>query len=348
VRYEPPINHAHLIETVRDVYGLPVQELVFVPVGVPSVCYAVHCGGEERYFLKLWPDTRTGRANAARRTISLPLTRALYERGLYPRVPYPISTRNGALWATFSGNPFAVFPLLSGHAPPARWSPALRDEFARTIAAIHRATPALADVLPPHEAFDIPFEDDLRHGLEAIEQIGPRERPGLRALRDMVLPRRAEILVQLARLHLLQHAVRQLSGPFVLCHTDMGGDNLLVDDHGQLIVLDWDDAIVAPPEHDLQSALGEGFGYFLETYEEAGGQRLLHVDHFAFYLLRRYVHDMAVRLLRILEENTSEEQDEDALEGMEAYGFAQWSALDETLDGIAAALRHSTRTRFAV
>ena len=305
MRYEPPINHAHLIETVRDVYGLPVQELVFVPVGVPSVCYAVHCRGEERYFLKLWPDTRAGRANAARRTISLPLTRALYERGLYPRVPYPISTRNGALWATFSGNPFAVFPLLSGNAPPARWSPALRDEFARTIAAIHRATPALADVLPPHEAFDIPFEDDLRHGLEAIEQIGPRERPGLRALRDMVLPRRAEISAQLARLHLLQHAVRQLSGSFVLCHTDMGGDNLLVDDHGQLIVLDWDDAIVAPPEHDLQSALGA----------------------------REY---------------TSEEQDEDALEGMEAYGFAQWSALDETLDSISVALRHPTRTRFAV
>jgi hypothetical protein len=60
------------------------------------------------------------------------------------------------------------------------------------------------------------------------------------------------------------------------------------------------------------------------------------------------MHDMAVRLLRILEENTSEEQDEDALEGMEAYGFAQWSTLDETLDGIAVALRHSTRARFAV
>jgi hypothetical protein len=86
----------------------------------------------------------------------------------------------------------------------------------------------------------------------------------------------------------------------------------------------------------------------VETYEEAGGQRPLHVDHFAVYLLRRYMHDMAVRLLRILEENTSEEQDEDALEGMEAYGCAQWSALDETLDGIAAALRHSTRTRCAV
>src|SRR5919204_1753058 len=315
MRYEPPINHAHLIETVRDVYGLPVQELVFVPVGVPSVCYTVHCGAEERYFLKLWPDTRAGRANAARRTISLPLTRALYERGLYPRVPYPISTRNGALWATFSGNPFAVFPLLSGHAPPARWSPALRDEFARTIAAIHRATPALADVLPPHEAFDIPFEGDLRHGLEVIEQVGPRERPGLRALRDMVLPRRAEIVAQLARLHLLQHAVRQLSGSFVLCHTDMGGDNLLVDDHGQLIVLDWDDAIVAPPEHDLQSALDVGFGCFLETYEEAGGQRLLHVDHFAFYLLRRYVHDMAGPPLPLLGGETPPGEGEGGAQG---------------------------------
>src|SRR3712207_6963595 len=39
------------------------------------------CAGEARYFLKLWPDTRPGRAVAARRDVILPLTRALHERG---------------------------------------------------------------------------------------------------------------------------------------------------------------------------------------------------------------------------------------------------------------------------
>ncbi len=343
MRYEPPIDRARLVETVRDVYGLPVDRLAFMPVGYAAACYTLHCVGQARYFLKLWPDTRAGRASAARRDTSLALTRALYDRGLYPRVPYPIPTRDGSLWASVAGTSFAVFPFLAGHAPPfdlSEWPLALRDELARSLATIHRSTPALAGVLPPREAFDIPFEAELRRGLEVIGRIGPGERPGMPALREVVLPRQADILAQLARLHRLQVNVRLLSGPFVLCHTDIGADNLLVDAQGRLGVLDWDDATVAPPEHDLQCALGEGFGRFLAVYSQAGDPHPLHFDHFAFYLLCRYLGDMTARLLRILEENTTVEQDEDALDGMEVWGFAQWSALDRTLDGVAATLRN--------
>ncbi len=343
MKYEPPVDRAQLIGRVHDTYGFLVEEFAFIPVGFDAACYSVHVAGEPRYFLKLWPDTRVGRATAARLDVYLPLTRALYERGLYPRVSYPIPTKSGALWATFSGSPFAVFPFLTGRTP-AEWSVALQDEWARTFAAIHRVTPALADVLPPREVFDIPFESDLRRGLEAIGRIGAREQPGLRALREMVLPRREDIITQLERLHRLQQAVRRLRGPFVLCHTDMGGDNLLVDEHGQLWVLDWDGATVAPSEHDLHEARWTDLGRVLEVYWEAGGSYPLHLDHFAFYLLRRHIGDMAVRLLRILEENTSAEEDEELLYGIEAWGFAQWSALDETLERIAAALHHQPRS----
>ncbi len=344
MKYEPAIDRARLIETVRDAYGLHAAGLAFVPVGYASVCYALHGPGGARYFLKLWPDTRPGRAVAVRRDIFLPLTRALHERGLYPRVPYPLATRDGALWAVFSGLPFAVFPFLPGHAPPpSRWPLALRDEFARTIAAIHRATPALADVLPPRETFAIPFADDLRRGLAAIERIGPGERPGVRALRDLLLPRREEVLAQLARLQRLQHAVHRLSGPVVLCHTDIQGDNLLLDHRSRLSVLDWDDAAVAAPEQDLMFALGEDFGRSLEIYRETGGAGPLHLDRFAFYLLRRYMDDFTVRLLSVLEENHSAQEDEEALRGMELWGFAQWAALDETLAGIATALRRHSQ-----
>ncbi len=345
MRYEPSIDRARLVETVCDVYGLPVARLAFVPVGYAAACYTLHCAGEAgtSYILKLWPDTSAGRAGAVRRDISLALTRALYDRGLYPRVPYPIPTRDGALWASVAGTPFAVFPFLAGQALPldlSEWPLSLRDELARTLATIHRATPMLADALPPREDFDVPFEAQLWRGLEVVERIGPRERPGLRALREMALPRQADILAQLARLQRLQATVRPLSGPFVLCHTDIGADNLLVDADSRFGVLDWDDATVAPPEHDLQCAIGADFGRFLAVYTEAGGSHPWHLDHFAFYLLRRYLGDMTARLLRILEENTTVEQDEDALDGMETWGFAQWAVLDRTLDGIAATLRN--------
>src|SRR5579875_2059384 len=174
MRFEPPIDRTRLVEAVRDAYGLPAERLTFVPVGYASACYELHCERGARYFLKLWPATRAGRSSPVRPAVVLPLTRALHERGLLPRVPYPIPTRDGALWATVAGDPVAVFPFLPGQAPPPwpAWSPDLWDELARTFAALHSATPALADVLPPRETFDIPFEADLRAGMDAIERIG--------------------------------------------------------------------------------------------------------------------------------------------------------------------------------
>ncbi len=68
-----------------------------------------------------------------------------------------------------------------------------------------------------------------------------------------------------------------------------------------------------------------------------------HLDHHAFSLLRRSLADLAARLLSVLEEHTTAEQDDDALQGIEAWGFAQWATLDETLEGIAAALERRER-----
>ena len=49
----------------------------------------------------------------------------------------------------------------------------------------------------------------------------------------------------------LQDVVRRLPERFVVCHTDLIGDNLLVGADGRLSALDWDTAILAPPEMDL-------------------------------------------------------------------------------------------------
>lgn len=343
MKYEPRVDRPRLVETVREVYGLPAEALTFVPVGFATACYVLHCAGDERFFLKLWPDTDTARWGAARLPVTLPLVRTLHERTLVPRAPYPIPTRNGALSARLMGMPFAIFPFLPGSGAPEVLPAALQDELARTVAAIHASTAALDGLLPPGERFEVEYEPDLRRSLAAVERIRPSERPGLRALRDLILPRREEIAGQLARLHSLRRAVRRLDGPLVLCHTDLGGDNLLVDEDGRLSVLDWDGATVAPPEHDLQSGLGGDFPRFLTVYQGAGGARPLHVDHFAFYLLRRYLADLTARLVRILEEETTAEEDEDLLYGMTAFGFDRWAALDVRLAEIATAVESVAR-----
>ena len=342
MKYEPSIDQTHLIGIVRKAYQLPVAELTFVPVGFAATCYVARCGDGTRYFLKVWPDIRLGSARAARQETILYLMRTLYERGIYTRLPYPLPTYDGALWTSCGTAPLAVFPFIVGQ-PLTTWTPALTDEWARTIAAIHRVTPALADALPPCETFAIPFETDLRRCLELVRHIGSGERPRLQALREALLSRREETMTQLSRLHRLQQVVRRLAGSFVLCHTDMGADNLLLDEHGQLYILDWDEAAFAPPEHDLHEARWIDVQRVFEVYKADGGVHPLHLDHFAFYLLRRFLGDMTARIVRMFEHNTSADEDADALDGIEAWGFAQWDVLDETLENFAAALRRVNR-----
>ncbi|HEY7295277.1 MAG TPA: phosphotransferase [Dehalococcoidia bacterium] len=341
MRYEPSINRKRLIAAVRAEYQIPAERLEFVPVGFDAACYVMRCANDERYFLKLWPGLRLGQAAANRLYASLKLARTLYDRGLLRRVPYPIPAQTGSLWANLADAPFAVFPLLPGMAAPRRMPAPLRDEFARTIAAIHCATPALADELPPRETFAIPNEAGLSRCLGVVERIGSERRPGLRALRRLVLPRTDEIRVQHVRLRRLQEVVRRSGGPFVLCHSDLTYNNMLVDDEDRLNVLDWDAAALAPPEFDLWSLLPHGFAQALATYREAGGVQSLQLERFAFCMLRRYLGDMLARLERLLDASATEateQEDEELLRGMEAYGFALWATLDSTLAEIAAAL----------
>jgi hypothetical protein len=234
---------------------------------------------------------------------------------------------------------FALFPFVSGREAPV-WSaagPELRDRMARALASLHRATASLVEQ-PPVDDFAIPFDAALVAALDAAEQIPPTVRPGLLALRDLIRSTRVEIDRQLEALHDLQPQSRRLPCSKVLCHSDFNGDNLLIDERGELVVLDWDEAVVAPPEHDLKFAVGPGFAPAVRAYQDAGGSAPLHVEHFAFYMLRRAVEDMCARLVRMLHGASAPGEDEELLEGMRVWGFERWRALDRTLDELRAVI----------
>jgi spectinomycin phosphotransferase len=336
VRYEPIINQAQLAEAIYEAYGVSATDLTFIPVGFAATCYRLE-SKSGAFFLKLW--LAPGNTGTRRhRTQTLRLTRALYERNIYPRVAYPLPTSTGALMAIYADGEMALFPFLDGSSLPEVWPTALQDEWTQTLIRIHGATLALRDVLPTREQFELTFAADLQHSLMRLAQIGPDARYGLCAARDMLFARQRDIQAQLARLSALQRAVRQLPGSFVLCHTDMGSDNLLLDACGGLYVLDWDEATVAPPEHDLHEARWLTLDRVMHGYLIGGGATPLYLEHFAFYILRRALADMTARLVRLLTTNTTDEEDQDLLYGIEAWGFRQWETLDTTLAHIAATL----------
>lgn len=342
MRFEPAIDRSRLLEAVRNAYALAVDSLTFEPVGLGSACYllATHDGG--RAFLRVWTHLRLDQPEAARQYTTLVVTRALHDRDLGVRLPYPLETLNGQLWADLSGMPFALAPFLEGSSPSQPLTAGVAGELGHALASLHRTTPVFAGLSLPRESLDISFEPLLQRTMAAA-RLGPDSRPALVSLKKRLTNWSDDIERQRRRLRIFQTAARGLDGPLVLCHTDLHVNNLLVDERGQLAIMDWDDVKLAPPEHDLWSGLGaedvgETFAAFLDCYRRAGGAAPLSLEHFAFYLLRRYLEDFTLFLADLLDADADEREDAVLLNTLERECVGRWSRLDATLDVIAAAL----------
>lgn len=89
------------------------------------------------------------------------------------------------------------------------------------------------------------------------------------------------------------------SPSFVLCHSDIHGGNILINEKGSFYIVDWDDPIMAPKERDLMF-IGGGVGnIWNKPYEEAlfykgYAKTEVNMTLLAYYRHERIVEDIAV------------------------------------------------------
>ena len=97
----------------------------------------------------------------------------------------------------------------------------------------------------------------------------------------------------------------------------LGGANLLID-HGRVVaILDWEQAVLGPREHDLWLAAEGTHGeLFLNEYGAAD----LDLDHIEYALLARALRDLAARV-----------RTETDRPGVHQWGFRRLAKLDRDL-----------------
>lgn len=191
----------------------------------------------------------------------------------------------------------AVFPFVRGRPATAADTPAL----ARAMRRMH-----------DHPLVQLPRS--------AIDETWCIETMRDRLDHPWIRDRRAEVEAQLDRLECAIERARATPRPDVICHTDFGGHNALIDDDtGEVVaILDWDYARLAPREHDLWAAFEEPDpGMYLDAYG-----RDVEVDrtHLEYALLARALRDAAARV--------ASERDR---EGVDTWGFHRWRQLDRNL-----------------
>ena len=289
----PPDVSADAISAgLREHYALRVREVTFLPIGadVNAAVYRVEAEDGTPYFLKL------KRGDFDEAAIAVPAF--LHARGI-EEVMAPLPTATNRLWASGQGFTWILYRFFAGRdGYEAALSDAQWIAFGRSLRAVHAIAlpPALSRCVPREDYSprwrDIVAEFDRQAGTHSYDD------PIAARLAAFWITKRDEIRTLLARAGQLAQALRQRAGVFALCHADLHPGNILVSAHDTLAIVDWDNPIFAPKEHDLM-CLGGGVG---QTWSDARDETLFYQGYgpteldplaLAYYRYERIIADLA-------------------------------------------------------
>jgi spectinomycin phosphotransferase/16S rRNA (guanine(1405)-N(7))-methyltransferase len=205
----------------------------------------------------------------------------------------------------------AVYPFISGQS--FEWgefpSPGYRLEVLRMLTAVHTA-PAAASRHALADDFAVPHRDELEAACDPAgdaADCGPYARPA-----SLLIRRNAtQIRRLLARYDDLAQQARSQPARAVLTHGEPHPGNTMLT-AGGLLLIDWDTALVAPPERDLWG-LDPGDGSILGAYASATGVVPVPVM-LDLYRLRWDITDIAADVSRFRRAHTGSIEDDKSWE----------------------------------
>jgi Ser/Thr protein kinase RdoA (MazF antagonist) len=314
-----------LERAIKNEYGVDVGSLQFRAKGWGGYSYIIDAKNGSRYFLKVQPLTGPEWASApSSPRFYLPLLHQLYVQNLI-RVPSLALTTGGGYSAAVDGYELVLYDFIDGEVVGfGRLPEPILAQLAEMVGKLHSATPRLRFEHEFRETYTLGVEHDLLRSLENLAQPETPVSLGVERLRENLPRIREPVLASLARFNALQAYARDLDKPQVICHTDLHGGNLMIDtstslsasESENLVLLDWENAMRAPPEHDLFFIAGEPefWEVFLPRYEKEAGPVSPDPDLLGFYWYRRAIEDVAGFLTRILADEGDPEGDREDLE----------------------------------
>ncbi|PTA69071.1 aminoglycoside phosphotransferase family protein [Deinococcus arcticus] len=299
---DPGLDPAALLAVVRAHFGWAADTVTFLPQGT-SHAYRAQ-GPDGPLFLKVQPDSPYGVRATARALAEAPLLGALRAAGL-PHVPRPIPTRTGGWAAPLGGLTVFASAWIDGEPLGEGWANAL-PELAERLGQLHRMAGELTRALPalpvPPEDFALPFDERLTGALDTLARLPAHARPALVRLAGLLLPHAPLIRSLLTRAREGAARAQASAPPFVVCHTDAHSGNVMRGRNGELWLIDWETARLAPPEHDLW-LLGRQLPALLPAYARGLGRPFTpDPERLAFYVRRRALEDLAEDVRWLLHE----------------------------------------------
>jgi spectinomycin phosphotransferase len=317
---KPDIRDDLIISRLKVEYGMQMVRIEFLPLGadVNTAVYRLVNHDETAYFLKL--------RNGAIDEISVTLPKLLRSQGVRAIIA-PLETGNGQLWGSLDSYKMILCPYIHGNnGYEVRLSRQQWLEFGAALQQVHAAKiPVDLRQQIPCEAYSPRWRRRVKDFQSQVENAAFGD-PIAANLAGFMRARRKEISHIVERAELLGLALASRPLEYVLCHADIHPGNLLipVDNTGKsagIYIVDWDNPILAPKEHDL-ALIGGCYSWreplqtalFYQGYATDPDFERARLDRMAlaYYRYERIVQDIAAFCEQLLSTGEGGEDREQA------------------------------------
>lgn len=331
---EPKINKNRLAKKILTEYAIKIASFVFIPIGEASYGYKVTAEDGKKYFLKLIGDSRQAKRTREKLDLALELTDELKNIFGIKNISYPICTNKGELKTSVDEYVIVINPFIDGKNFAAiECSLEVHRKLTTLLAKIHKLESKVETSLPV-ENFELKFIKELTDSLDRLEQYLDNKDKLKKELAELLVPIKPMLYRHIEDLKRYQDLAKKIQKSTVLAHTDPIASNLMLDNHNEVYIIDWDGALKAPHEHDLMFFLGNRFELFMETYQKTYGKVTLKTDLFAYFIYKRYLDDLTDWILRILYENKTAEQSKADLRGIKEDCLEDYEGIENWIEKI--------------
>jgi spectinomycin phosphotransferase len=257
-----PLSDELIINCLKTHYGITVLALTNLPLGADlnaSVYKAIDNAGKS-YFVKL--------KRGHHHDVGIKVLELLHDAGFKQIIP-PIKTIHAKSTQVIDGYTFVMYPFvqgkdgLSSNLSDRHWL-----ELGIALRQVHEIEiPVITQQVVRKESYSPKSREMVRSLYSLKESEFPGDDIALKLLKFMnehikTIQRIVERAEKLAL------SIQSQSQNVVLCHSDIHGGNVLIDQNDNIFIVDWDDPIMAPKERDLMFIGGGVANVWNKEYEE--------------------------------------------------------------------------------
>lgn len=302
---EPNIDKDLIKSFIEENYNIKVTNLVFNTAGEASWSYRVETKAYQLFFFKIHTNLHEHKPR-------FELTYKLFNECGIKNITHPIKNKNGELVIYLDKYPAALFNFIQGH-NAAENELTEEQSFALGIllGQIHNAKNAIRN-FSIKEDFAYGNKNRLLDSINKSNELLNDKSEYKKKVAELLIEYKEKILNQLGALEELGNKLRNQDIDFVICHGEPHRWNTMVNDKGEVFLIDWDDSILASKEKDLTMIKDDPIK--LAGYKSIVGDFVMNEEVIHYYDLEWNISEVDAWSSQILNDNKDNIQNQHDLD----------------------------------